>query len=276
MRLNLFACLTAFSMLLSSCNGKQESGSNKNTTLLIETDLGNMKAILYDDTPQHRDNIIMLVKKGYYDGQLFHRVIKDFMVQTGDPKSKNAEKGEHLGDGGPGYTIPAEIVFPKHFHKKGALCAARMGDDVNPEKSSSGSQFYIVTGSMQNDYTLDVLVMTRMKLKKEEVFGKLVRANKDAFVKLSAALDSTAIKVLQDSLIGLTEKELEKYPFEMTLEQKKAYCSVGGSPHLDGNYTVFGEIIEGLDVLDKIQQVETSEFDRPVKDIHIIKISILK
>lgn len=276
MRLNLFACLTAFSMLLSSCNGKQESGSNKNTTLLIETDLGNMKAILYDDTPQHRDNIIKLVKKGYYDGQLFHRVIKDFMVQTGDPKSKNAEKGEHLGDGGPGYTIPAEIVFPKHFHKKGALCAARMGDDVNPEKSSSGSQFYIVTGSMQNDYTLDVLVMTRMKLKKEEVFGKLVRANKDAFVKLSAALDTTAIKVLQDSLIDLTEKELKQYPFEMTPEQKKAYCSVGGSPHLDGNYTVFGEIIEGLDVLDKIQQVETSEFDRPVKDIHIIKISILK
>lgn len=276
MRFNLFACLTALSMLLSSCNGKQEGGSNKNTTLLIETDLGNMKAILYDDTPQHRDNIIKLVKKGYYDGQLFHRVIKDFMVQTGDPKSKSAEKGERLGDGGPGYTIPAEIVYPKHFHKKGALCAARMGDDVNPEKSSSGSQFYIVTGSMQNDYTLDVLVMTRMKLKKEEVFGKLVRANKDAFVKLSAALDTTAIKVLQDSLIGLTEKELKKYPFDITPEQKQAYCSVGGSPHLDGNYTVFGEIIEGLDVVDKIQQVETSEFDRPVKDIRIIKISILK
>lgn len=276
MRFNLFACLTALSMLLSSCNGKQEGGSNKNTTLLIETDLGNMKAILYDDTPQHRDNIIKLVKKGYYDGQLFHRVIKDFMVQTGDPKSKSAEKSERLGDGGPGYTIPAEIVFPKHFHKKGALCAARMGDDVNPEKSSSGSQFYIVTGTMQNDYTLDVLVMTRMKLKKEEVFGKLVRANKDAFVKLSAALDTTAIKVLQDSLIGLTEKELKKYPFDITPEQKQAYCSVGGSPHLDGNYTVFGEIIEGLDVVDKIQQVETSEFDRPVKDIRIIKISILK
>lgn len=276
MRFNLFACLTALSMLLSSCNGKQEGGSNKNTTLLIETDLGNMKAILYDDTPQHRDNIIKLVKKGYYDGQLFHRVIKDFMVQTGDPKSKSAEKGERLGDGGPGYTIPAEIVFPKHFHKKGALCAARMGDDVNPEKSSSGSQFYIVTGTMQNDYTLDVLVMTRMKLKKEEVFGKLVRANKDAFVKLSAALDTTAIKVLQDSLIGLTEKELKKYPFDITPEQKQAYSSVGGSPHLDGNYTVFGEIVEGLDVVDKIQQVETSEFDRPVKDIRIIKISILK
>ncbi len=276
MRFNLFACLTAFSMLLCSCNGKQESSSNENTTLLIETDLGNMKAILYDDTPLHRDNIIKLVKKGYYDGLLFHRVIKDFMVQTGDPKSKNAEKGERLGDGGPGYMIPAEIIFPKHFHKKGALCAARLGDDVNPEKSSSGSQFYIVTGSMQNDYTLDVMVMTRMKLKKEEVFGKLVRANKDSFVKLSAAQDTTAIKALQDSLIDLTEKELENDSLEITPEQKKAYSSVGGSPHLDGNYTVFGEIIEGLDVVDKIQQAETGEFDRPVKDIHIIKITILK
>ena len=276
MRMNLFACLTVISVFLSSCNGKQESGSHKNTTLLIETDLGNMKAMLYDDTPQHRDNIIKLVQKGYYDGQLFHRVIKDFMIQTGDPQSKDAEKGERLGDGGPGYTIPAEIVFPKHFHKKGALCAARQGDDVNPGKNSSGSQFYIVTGTMQNDYTLDVLVMTRMKLKHEEVFGQFVRSNKNAFVKLSATNDTIAIKALQDSLIDLTEKELKKYPFEITPEQKQAYCSIGGSPHLDGNYTVFGEIIEGLDVVDKIQQAETSEFDRPVKDIHIIKISILK
>lgn len=276
MRMILFACLTAISMSLSSCQGKQESGSNNNTKLLIETDLGNMKAILYDDTPQHRDNMIKLVKKGYYDGQLFHRVIKDFMIQTGDPQSKNAKKGERLGDGGPGYTIPAEIVFPKHFHKKGALCAARKGDDINPEKSSSGSQFYIVSGTMQNDYTLDVLVMTRMKQKHEEIFGKYVRANKEKFVKLSITNDTVAIKALQDSLIDLTEKELEKYPFEITPEQKQAYSSVGGSPHLDGNYTVFGEIFEGLDVLDKIQQAETSEFDRPLKDIRIIKISILK
>ncbi|MDD3161318.1 MAG: peptidylprolyl isomerase [Bacteroidales bacterium] len=276
MRQILFACLAAISLSLPSCQGKQESGSNENTKLLIETDLGNMKAMLYDDTPLHRDNIIKLVKKGYYDGQLFHRVIKDFMIQTGDPQSKDAKEGARLGDGGPGYTIPAEIVFPTHFHKKGALCAARQGDDVNPKKSSSGSQFYIVSGTMQNDYTLDVLVMTRMKQKHEEVFGQYVRANKDQFVKLSVANDTTAIKALQDSLINLTEKELDKYPFEITPEQKQAYCSVGGSPHLDGNYTVFGEIMEGLDVVDKIQQAETSEFDRPVKDIRIIKISILK
>ena len=191
--------------------------STNGTRVLIKTSYGNMVVLLYNDTPKHRDNFIKLVKDGYYDGLLFHRVIKDFMIQGGDPNSRNASKGEMLGLGGPGYTIPAEIRS-NHFHKKGALAAARKGDAINPDKASSGSQFYIVEGE----------VMTEQNLQDYVSSGKHA-------------------------------------PF--TPEESKTYTTIGGTPHLDGEYTVFGEVIEGLSVLDKIASLPVDAYNRPVEDI---------
>lgn len=192
---------------LFSCSPKQE-------LYLIETDLGTMKVKLYDSTPQHRDNFKKLVSEGYYDGLLFHRVIDGFMLQGGDPNSKGADASKRLGSGGPGYTIPAEIGAA---HFKGALAAARTGGPSNPEKRSSGSQFYIVDGKPTPQAQLDQ-------------FG--------------------------------TQKNIQ-----YTEEQKARYLKDGGAIFLDGDYTVFGEVVEGFDVIDKIAAVKTAPGDRPIEDV---------
>ncbi|MFW6327972.1 MAG: peptidylprolyl isomerase [Bacteroidota bacterium] len=191
---------------------------------IIETTNGTMEGILYEDTPMHTENFIDLAKKGHYDGLLFHRVIKDFMIQAGDPDSKNAAKGKMLGSGDVGYTIPPEFN-PEYIHKKGALAAARQPDNINPGKESSGSQFYIVQGTPLTD----------------------------------------------EHFKAFEEKEL-RMPFSE--EHKKIYKSKGGAPHLDFNYTVFGEITKGFDVIDEIAKVETDPRNRPVEDIKIITIKI--
>ncbi len=200
----------------------------------IETTLGTIKVMLYNETPQHRDNFLKLVKEKFYDGILFHRVIKDFMIQAGDPESINADSLTQLGAGGLNYTIPAEINFPQHYHKRGALAAARRGDMVNPERSSSSCQFYIVQGKTFTDGELDQME-----------------------------------KRLQ---LQLRLKEKVRY----TDEQRLTYKTLGGTPHLDGQYTIFGEVIEGYDVLQKISEVETGRADRPKEDIKIIKAKIVK
>lgn len=194
------------------------------TLVLIDTDMGKIKVKLYNETPLHRDNFIKNINEGVYTDLLFHRIIRQFMVQGGDINSKDAPIEAHLGDGDPGYTVPAEIVYPKYFHKKGALCAARTSDEDNPEKASSGSQFYIVTGKHY----------TQMELDKMEKEGK-----------------------------------------PLTEEQKQAYMLEGGAPHLDGNYTVFGEVVSGIKVVDKMQFVVTSEEDRPLKNIRIKTMTIV-
>jgi len=198
---------------------------DKETLVLIDTDMGKIKVRLFNDTPLHRDNFLKHVNEKSYDGVLFHRVIKHFMVQGGDLKSKNATAEQSLGEDSLGYTVPAEIVYPKYFHKKGALSAARTGDDANPEKASSASQFYIVTGKH----------FTEMELDKT------------------------------------TEKEGKTF----TPEQKEAYMIEGGTPHLDGNYTVFGEVVSGMKVVDKIQGVFVNEENRPVKDVKIKSMTIV-
>lgn len=204
-------------MIISSCNtGK------KMTYALIETDFGNMKVALYDSTPKHKENFIKLAKEGFYDDLLFHRVIKNFMVQGGDPESKNAPATKRLGGGGPGYQVDAEIGA---LHFKGALSAARQGDGVNPQKRSSGSQFYVVQGKKSNDNEL----------------ANIARQNG----------------------IVYTQEQIDKYK------------SVGGTPFLDNNYTVFGEVVEGLDVIDKIANVQTAPGDRPIEDVKM-KVSIVK
>lgn len=201
-------------------------GEKKEAKVLISTEYGNIKIKLFNETPQHRDNFIKLVKEGFYNETLFHRVIKDFMIQGGDPDSKNAEKGAFLGEGDVGYTIPAEFNT-KYIHKRGALAAARQGDNVNPQKYSSGCQFYIVQGR---------------KFTTEE------------------------IERLEKSKQGR---------IEYTDEQYKTYETLGGTPHLDMDYTVFGEVIEGLDVVDKIAAVKRDKKDRPLEDVKIT-IKIIK
>lgn len=195
-------------------------------SIVMETSMGKMVIILYDDTPMHAENIIKLVRDGFYDGQLFHRVIKDFMIQTGDPDTKNAKSGVRYGSGGPSYTIPAEFVL-EYYHKKGALAAARQGDNINPKKASSGSQFYIVQGK------------------------KLTDAELDAF-----------------------EQRGLHIPF--TPEQREVYKTSGGSPHLDYSYTVFGEVTEGLEIIDNIAAQATDSYDRPLEDVKIVRMYIAK
>jgi peptidyl-prolyl cis-trans isomerase B (cyclophilin B) len=203
---------------------QNQTTKEKQTMVLISTTMGDMKAVLYNETPAHRDNFIKLAKEGYFDGTLFHRVIDGFMVQGGDPDSKNAPKGKQLGQGGPGYTIPAEFN-QSLIHKKGALAAARMGDNVNPQKASSGSQFYIAQGK---SYSYAEIQNLEMRMGKK---------------------------------------------FNQT--QKDAYTSVGGVPFLDYEYTVFGEVVEGLDVIDKIAKAQKDRFDRPLQDI-MMKVTIIE
>ena len=254
----------------------KKANDNKMTKVELETSYGKIRVELSNETPQHRDNFIKLVNEGYYDGVLFHRVIKDFMIQTGDGNSKTAGPEASLGDGDPGYTIEAEFVYPKYFHKRGALAAARTGDQVNPERRSSGSQFYIVTGKIYSSDELKMMTQRLADVKKQEIFRRLVMENQSKIMELQQNQDNDALNALQNELIQQTEAEAAKTPFSMTDEQIDAYTSIGGTPHLDGQYTVFGEVIEGMDVVDKIQNVTTGRMDRPTEDVKIIKAKIVK
>jgi len=217
-----FFLLTVLIFAISTASLAQKK--SQNAMILLETSLGNIKIELFNDTPVHRDNFMKLVNEGFYDGILFHRVIQGFMIQTGDPESKTAEAGARLGSGGPGYTLPAEIV-PSHYHKRGAIAAARTGDQGNPQRRSSGSQFYIVDGTKTPASTL---------------------------------------------------KQYSRYGFEFTDQQLKDYEEIGGAPTLDAQYTVFGQVVEGMDVVDKIANAEKDSADRPKQDIKIIKATVVK
>ena len=217
--------------------------------------LGDIVVRLYDETPIHRDNFVKLVKEGYYDGTLFHRVIKDFMIQGGDPDSKGAPAGKMLGVGGPDYTLEAEIKDGL-LHKRGALAAARQGDEVNPERRSSGSQFYIVWGQVYNEGQL-------------RQFAKQLRMQKvqAAFNALAAAHRAEILQMRRDRLVAEAEAKVGKTG--LTDEQLRLYSTVGGTPHLDGQYTVFGEVEDGLDVVEMIQGSATGRGDRPIDDIEM-------
>ncbi len=269
--LTLISCSANNTESASESAAQPQTTNSKMTKVKLETTMGDIVVELYNETPQHRDNFVKLVQEGYYDGVLFHRVIKDFMIQTGDGNSKTAGPDATLGDGDPGYTIPAEFVYPKYFHKRGALAAARTGDQVNPERRSSGSQFYIVTGKI---YSSDELKMMTQRLK-QDIFRRLVNENHAQIETLQRNQDNEGLNELQNRLIQQTEAEAAQSPFSLTDEQIDAYTSVGGTPHLDGQYTVFGQVIEGMDVVDKIQNTPTGRMDRPVSDIKIVKATIL-
>ena len=279
MKQNFWILLIILACSAVACKSGQKKDGNmeKETVLKIETSMGDIKVKLYNETPKHRDNFIKLAKDGTYNGTLFHRVMKDFMVQAGDPESKNAPKGKMLGSGDVGYTVPAEFVYPKYFHKKGALSAARKGDEVNPKKESSVCQFYILTGKVFNDSTLLNMEQQKNQNKVTEAFNALAQKHMKEIYKMRKANDQDGLYALQDTLFIQAEAEAAKQPdFHFTPEQIKAYTTVGGTPHLDGEYTVFGEVVEGMDIVDKIQQVKTDRSDRPEEDVKIINVSVIE
>ena len=244
MKKTIVCCITLIALILTSCSSPKKvktedasaapeateqttpnNNTQKMTKVLLKTTFGDITIALYDDTPAHRDNFHKLVNDKFYDGVLFHRIIKGFMIQGGDPDSKTAKPGQRLGSGDVGYTIPAEFV-PAHFHKRGAVCAARMGDNVNPQKASSGCQFYIVDGTVYDNDKLNMIAQRTGKT--------------------------------------------------FTPEQIQAYTTVGGAPFLDGDYTVFGEVISGMDVVDKIASQQKDGADRPLEDIKIISATMMR
>lgn len=274
-----FLALLLMAATINSCGAgsSQNAKAQDETKVLIKTNLGDITIKLYNETPQHRDNFIKLVQEHYYDSVLFHRVIRDFMVQAGDPDSKNAEKYAQLGTGGPGYTIPAEFVYPQYFHKRGALSAARQGDQVNPERNSSGSQFYIVTGKKYSKFQLQDLEEQLDKQQGQTIFNLLCGQNIDKIREIQSSGDQDSLMRLQDELVAKTEQMLkEQGPFKFTKEQVEAYTSQGGTPFLDNQYTVFGEVIDGMKVVEKIESAGTDTYDRPRKDISIITMEIIK
>ena len=274
----LLICLAFIALTACSAGSKKQTNhhmeNEKRTLVKLETTMGNITVALYNETPKHRDNFIKLVKEGVYDSTLFHRVIKQFMIQAGDPDSKNASDTAMLGSGDVGYTIPAEFN-PKFFHKKGVLAAARQGDDVNPEKASSGCQFYIVTGRKFTEPQLLGMENKINEQREEALFDSLARQHMKEIYKMRKVGDNAGLLELQDTLEAqareLADKE-EKFRF--TPEQIKAYSTIGGAPHLDGSYTVFGEVTEGMEVVDNIEIAKTNRADRPIENIRILKASI--
>lgn len=272
-----YLLLTILLCGFTACNSSKKQTGNMNTKIKIETTAGDIIVKLYDETPQHRDNFIKLVEEGTYEGTLFHRVINNFMIQAGDPESKGAPKDKMLGTGDVGYTLPAEFVYPQYFHKKGALAAARQGDNVNPEKRSSGCQFYIVTGQVYSDSTLLSMEQQKNQMRLNTVFQSLAQKRMKDIYRLRKANDQEGLMDLQDTLFAQAEAEVAKMPeIVFTPEQIKAYTTVGGTPHLDGDYTVFGEVLEGIEVVDAIQKVKTGRSDRPVEDVIIKKTTIVE
>lgn len=243
--------------------------------VVLHTTLGDITLLLYGDTPRHRDNFLARVKAGDYDGVLFHRVIDDFMVQGGDPSSKDAPKGKMLGAGDSGQPVEAEILYPAHYHHRGALAAARQGDNVNPQRKSSGSQFYIVTGRKYSPAQLDQLEHQALMRHKKEVFDKLCAENRDSIMSLRRNRDQAGLQALQDELVRQTEAKTAGDTIAFTPEMREDYMRVGGTPHLDGAYTVYGKVLEGMDVVAKIEAAETDANDRPIEDIRITSAEVL-
>ena len=278
MKTNQLIIIAVITVMFAACGAgsKKSNDMEKRTQVKIETTMGDIVVELYNETPKHRDNFIKLAKEGVYDSTLFHRVIRQFMIQAGDPESKNAADTAHLGSGDVGYTIPAEFV-PKFFHKKGALAAARMGDDVNPERASSGCQFYIVTGRKFRESQLLDMAGQKNNARMDTIFNQLARKHMKEIYKLKKANDQDALLELQDSLEAQAYAIYkEEEPFMFTPEQLSAYSTIGGAPHLDGAYTVFGQVVSGMETVEKIEGTKTGKADRPVENVRILKATVLE
>ena len=269
------AFIALFIFALASCGGSENKTETKSEADLvgndylvtIKTDMGEMKAILFDKTPLHKENFIKLVNEGFYDSLLFHRVIQGFMIQGGDPNSKAAGPQDRLGNGGPGYTIPAEFDTSL-FHKKGALSAARLGDQANPERASSGSQFYIVQGQVVPQATtqlnMQALSQCVTDLRRNDPDNPLNKQLEDAFNEGGDEMFRAKAMELAEELSKATGNKLR-----MSAKEVEVYTTIGGTPFLDGAYTVFGQVIQGLEVLDQIAAVQTAPGDRPISDVRM-------
>jgi peptidyl-prolyl cis-trans isomerase B (cyclophilin B) len=264
-------CLLALGFLFHACEG-QKAPTGKDFLITIKTEHGEMHAILYDETPKHKQNFVKLAKEGYFNDLLFHRVIREFMVQGGDPTSRNAPAGTPLGNNGPGYTLPAELV-PQYYHHRGALAAARKPDQVNPNKESDGSQFYLVQGKK---FTEAELRDPQMRIKLEQLYNLflqlLQRPDQQNLKNDYAQVQATNNEQAMVDFI-IKQKDLCEATFNVELdnpitpEQVKAYTTEGGAPFLDGGYTVFGRLLDGLEVLDKIAAEQVDPMSRPLKDV---------
>lgn len=273
--------LMAFILVLPSTAQTSNSTNEKEVLVLLNTSMGDIKVALYNQTPKHRDNFVKLVNDGFYNGVLFHRVISEFMIQGGDPESKNPSPGQVLGNGGPGYTTPAEFV-DSLYHIKGALAAARQGDQVNPERASSGSQFYIVQGKKFTEDQLKNFEEQINNQRKNQILAMLLdnpqnarlKRQLEGYVKIG---NQSELNFMLQQLGPTLEEELNKQgKFFYTPEAIKIYTEQGGTPHLDGAYTVFGQVVEGLDVVDKIAGVATGQGNRPTEDVKVIKAKVVK
>lgn len=273
-RLLFVVMMVAMSQLLVFC--QSATATTGSSLVLIETPYGEIKIRLYDETPLHRDNFLKLVNQGFYDDLLFHRVINEFMVQGGDPQSRDAAPSARLGAGDPGYKIDAEILYPQFFHKKGALAAARQGDQGNPQKRSSGSQFYIVHGKVFSPEELEQMERAMADRQYQMMMMRYMEPFRQQFMALQQAGDREGFQALMQKISEDAAAEVEAMPaFQFSDAQREAYTTIGGTPQLDGEYTVFGEVIEGLDVIDQIAAVETGSMDRPVQDVKM-KIKLIK
>jgi cyclophilin family peptidyl-prolyl cis-trans isomerase len=271
-RINISLLLAVF-VLSVSCAAKRD----ESTKVCFETAYGKIILKLYPETSKHRANFIKLVESGFYNGVLFHRVISGFMIQGGDPQSKTAQPNVMLGNGDVGYTIPAEFVYPLYYHKRGVLAAAREGDNVNPLKASSGCQFYIVQGRIFTDEQLDSMEENNKMTLKGKLFQDILKTKQDIVKQYREANNVLKLNQLRDSIMAQTETKLKTdTSYKFTPQQRNDYKTLGGTPHLDGSYTVFGEVIEGMDVVDKIAQVAVDQNNRPLQDVKVIKAVILK
>lgn len=244
-------------------------GKQNDNMVEISTPYGTMRAVLYDDTPIHKKNFLRLVEAGEYDSLLFHRVIRGFMIQGGDPNSRHADRNTKLGVSEIGEPIPSEIVYPKYFHKRGALAAARKPDSVNPEKMSSGSQFYIVQGAVYDSVALDNVELEFNNVMRRDVFYEVQPYYQDSLIYYQEHGMAIELSELQLRIMAKVQELAEqKGLFKFTPEVREVYQTVGGTPQLDGKYTVFGEVVDGFEVLDSIAETMTERpSDRPIEDI---------
>jgi cyclophilin family peptidyl-prolyl cis-trans isomerase len=248
--------------------------NEKESLVVISTPKGDITLMLYDDTPLHRDNFLRLAGEGFFDSTLFHRVIRNFMIQGGDPDSKHAAAGVELGEGGPGYDLPSEINT-EHFHKRGVLAAAREDDKVNPKRLSSGSQFYIVQGKVYSQQDLDKIEKEQNSLTKQRIFVGIMDnpANlsiRNQFFSPDAKKDSVHFRFLLDTLNKMIDREYVLIPeFKLSEEQRRVYTTIGGTPQLDGKYTVFGEVVRGMEIVDAIAAEKTDKNDRPLNEMRM-------
>jgi cyclophilin family peptidyl-prolyl cis-trans isomerase len=262
---------------LSSFKGYNNIKEPEPIKVQIITDFGIIKIKLYNETPLHRNNFVKLINQHYYDSLTFHRIIQYFAIQGGNPNSRSAAPNVKLGDGNSDYTIPSEIN-QKLFHKKGALAAARKNDFENPSKESSGSQFYIVLGSV---YKPSMLSLPATRITKMKLYNEIVHRpeNKELYEKnqkYSRSENIDSLRIINEIIMKKVEEELPKVkPYTFSDEQIKAYTSLGGTPHLDDNYTVFGEVIEGMDIIEKISKIPVDKNGRPLNDVRM-QVSIIK